>query len=100
MLTVRDRQKALIDRAGMTGPEFNTCVVRATDGINPRVHVTGGAFDPKWGDCVAIGFMHEGENVWRYSHFSPARARIIAAHLLRVAGMKEQQNGVTKIDPS
>lgn len=84
---VRDE---LIERAGMDGPTFNTCVVRATD-AGPRIHITGGAFDPKWGDCIAIGFMEEGQHMWRYAHFSPARARIIAMHLLRIAAMKERQ---------
>lgn len=92
-----ESREALIERAGMTGLDFNTCVVKATDD-GPRIHVTGAALDQKWGDCIAIGFMPEDGNLWRYSHVSPARARIIAMHLLRVAAMKEQQSGVGQID--
>lgn len=91
-----ETQDELIERAGMDGYGFNTCVVRATDS-GPRVHATGAAIDPCWGDCIAVGFMPENSNVWHYSHFSPARARIIAMHLLRLAAMKEKQQP-SKID--
>jgi len=97
-MTMRESQKALIERAGMTGPDFNTCVVRATDN-GPRIHVTGAAMVPEWGDCIAVGFMPENQSFWTYSHFSPARARILAMHLLRIADMKEQRaGGRMKID--
>lgn len=96
---MRETQKQLIERAGMTGPEFNTSVVRATD-AGPRISVSGAMLDPKWGDCVVVGFMNENESFWRYSHLSPARARILAAHLLRIAEMKEQRSGGRiRIDP-
>lgn len=84
-----ETQDELVERAGMDGYGFNTGVVYATDD-GPRIGVNG-PMDNKWGDCVAIGFMPESGNVWHYSHFSPARARIIAMHLLRIAAMKEKE---------
>lgn len=94
-----ENREALIRRAGMDGYGFNTGVVRATDS-GPRIAVNG-PLDNAWGDCVAVGFMPEGQNLWTYSHLSPARARILAMHLLRVAAMKERSHmgRIDRIEP-
>lgn len=83
-----ETQAELIERAGMDCYGFNTGVVRATDG-GPRIAVNG-HMNNRWGDCIAIGFMFEGKPEWHYSHLSPARARVLASHLLRLAAMKEK----------
>lgn len=90
-----ETQGELIKRAGMDGYAFNSGVVRATDG-GPRITVNG-PMDARWGDCIGLGFMREGGE-WTYSNLSPARARIVAMHLLRLAAMKERQNGIERID--
>lgn len=88
----------LLKRAGMDQYDFNTGVVRNTDTQNGdrRIHVIS-HFDPAFADCVGIGW-YGGENVmgqgiWHITHFSPARARLIAAHLLRHADQIEAANG-------
>lgn len=85
-----ETQAELIERAGMDGYGFNTCVVRSIDHVG-RVGVTGVAYDVKWGDCIGLSFCREGSHEWSVMHLSPARARILAMHLLRIAAMKERQ---------
>lgn len=89
----------LIARAGMTPSQYITGVVRNTDTRNGdmRVHVTS-AHGPLYGDCIGVGWFIGG-NVWQVAHFSPARARIIARHLLIRAAALERLNGSEPIDP-
>lgn len=82
----REGLKSLLKRAAMTIYSYNTGVVHPMDG-NFRIAVSS-AFDHTYGDCVAVSIHHEKNNperFWQYTHLSPARARILALHLLRHA---------------
>lgn len=89
---------AILERASMDKYECNTGVVRNTDARNGdlRVSVTS-AHDNAFGDCVCLS-TYIGDKVWTVRHFSPARARLIAHHLLRHADALEQANGTKPID--
>ena len=67
----------LLARAGLDYYLGNTGIILSTDG-NFRVGVKS-AIDNRYGDCVSIEVMFENEpGLWHCSHFSPARARLIA----------------------
>jgi hypothetical protein len=75
----------LIKRAGMSIFDYNTRVVLPADATF-RVHVTNGM--TPFGDHVQIGICNEPGDPgapWHYAHFSPARARVIAHHLIEVS---------------
>lgn len=89
----------LIERAGMDIYQNNTGVVRSTDDSFAVMVTT--AFEPSHGDCVSIGIKWPDSDpgVWKVAHFSPARARLIADHLLRHAKRLEASDpGMSKID--
>lgn len=81
MTRIRD----LITKAAMTVFEFNTRIVRPAD-KSFRINVATGALP--YGDHVQIGICAEPGfpgAPWLVANFSPARARIIAHHLVEVA---------------
>jgi hypothetical protein len=88
----------LTARAGMGQFQFNTGVIIGTDNqlrivINPAVETI-------YGDCVAVGFNNNKNHFWHYTHLSPARARLLAHHLLRHAARLEESSdpGMNQID--
>lgn len=79
---------AILERAAMNIYQFNTSVVRSTSG-EFRVMV-GASWDDNWGDCVGLRVMFESDpGKWMNASFSPARARIIAKHLVDAAARLE-----------
>lgn len=92
----------LLARAGMDEYQYNTGVVRNTNSaeLDFRIGVSPGV-DAKWRDCITITVNNPKtltDHTWTGAHFSPARARLIASHLLRVAEAIEAIEGVKKID--
>jgi hypothetical protein len=98
----RWRLGALLNRARMVTQQLNTGVVRATDPLGDhRVLVSRfGAIEEAYQDCVGIAFrdgtMAPGE--WRFGHYSPARARLIAHLILERVEELERVNGVEPVD--
>lgn len=81
----------LLSRSGMDRFKFNTRVIQSTDG-KFRVQVSN-AIENAWGDCIGIGVMMEDSPpYWYFAHFSPARARLIAYHLLEHAKLLERSD--------
>lgn len=78
---------AVLARAGMSIFGFNTGVIGSTCGAG-RVGVRANAAEP-WTDCVSLEFMHGDDGRWFPLALSPARARILAIHLLRAAEARE-----------
>jgi hypothetical protein len=89
----------LLKRARMDLYQFNTGVVRATDG-DWRIAASSSTHEPEWGDCVHVQVYKEKDKFWNSMHLSPARARILALILVEAAARKERQNGLTGIDDS
>lgn len=98
LLVYRTEQLALLQRADMDVFSLNTGVVRAT-AADGRIAV-GGSFDSDFGDCLSIRWRQDGDSQgqWRVAHYSAARARIIALHLLTRAEDIERQYGALNID--
>jgi hypothetical protein len=90
-LAFEARRDALLARAKMNIFQWNTRVVRPTD--DSFSVMIGGAYDNHWGDCVSIGVRNPKDppGEWRVSHFSPARARLIAEHLNQMAAYLEKE---------
>jgi hypothetical protein len=84
----RSEGLALARRAGMDQFAYNTRVVLPDDS-SLRVAVRSGS--SPYADHVGIGFMLEFKDnrSWFEGHFSPAKARLIAHHLLAVADLME-----------
>lgn len=89
----------LLKRADMNQYQFNTGVVVSTDStsnypnkppLDFRIAVNS-AISNDWGDCIAIGFYDPTVKGWRYGHFSPARARLIAQNLVDRAEYLEKE---------
>jgi len=94
VLRRRESFAALLKRASMSIFSFNTGVVRPMD-EGFRIGVSS-AHNPVYGDCVGVSIHQERNNpqhLWQITHISPARARILAQHLLRVADYVERQDG-------
>lgn len=75
----------LLRAAQITKWDFNTRVIRPAD-KSYRVNVRTG--DNPYGDHVQIGICAEPGfpgAPWLVAHFTPARARVIAHHLLEIA---------------
>jgi hypothetical protein len=70
----------LIERAGMDVAHFESGVVPSSDG-RARIAV-GRSSEPEHIDYVRLEIMIEGDGdrLWQRSHFSPARARVLARH--------------------
>ncbi len=88
----RETLKGLLKRAAMSIFSYNTGVVHPMDG-NFRIGV-GTALDHTYGDCVAVSVHQERNNpdrLWQFTHLSPARARVLALHLLRFADYIENR---------
>lgn len=87
----RSEGLTLARRAGMDQFAYNTRVVLPDD-ASLRVAVRPGF--STWGDHVGIGFMIEFESnrSWYEGHFSPAKARLIAHHLLVMADQMEEKS--------
>jgi hypothetical protein len=80
----------LLKRANMDSFAANTGIVRSTDN-NFRLGVKSGMHP--YGDCVSIQVMFEkNPGLWYYSHFSPARARVIANSLIAQAEYLERND--------
>lgn len=92
----RAKQETQLSNAAMTTYDLNTGITIATDHAG-RVGV-GSSSDSIWGDCVRLEYMIEGQRGWFRSHFSPARARLIAQQLLMQAEFIEKRYGVKRID--
>ncbi len=92
-----DNNEELYERAALNF--HNTGVTYSTDGVG-RIQVTS-AISSDLGDCLTIGWLVENDSRghWYMAHFSPARARIIAGHLIRHAVLLEEENGIDPIDP-
>ena len=88
---VGETLEALIARADMTMAEYFGGEVAGTDGAG--TFSVGHHHDNSWGDCVAVSVNREGERPWVVNHLSPARARIMASHLLRLAEKIEHDKG-------
>ncbi len=93
-----ETHEQLLERAAMNQYQDNTNIVYSTDKV-ARIGVSS-AWHVKWGDCVGLSWMMEGEPYWHVANFSPARARLIAQKLLRYADNLEASGnpGLTKID--
>lgn len=90
--------KPLLKRAVMTIEDFHTGVVRSTCGVG-RVGISSSARPQEWGDCCCLQMMFEGNPYWHYLHLSPARARVLAQHLLQQADRLEARDpGMNIID--
>ena len=91
------RRNELLDRAKMNVFEWNTSVVRPTTPEGFTLWVTQ-SFDPAWSDCIGIGvrWPTDPRGEWRTANFSPARARLIAEHLLRMADLIEEREPSSK----
>jgi hypothetical protein len=90
---------ALLKRAGMNEYTGTTGITRSTDSTY-RIGV-GRSLSSDWSDTVGVSFMDEQNpnQGWRYAHFSPARARVIAHHLIAAAERLEQSDpGMRCID--
>lgn len=98
VIGVQDDVPALLDRASMDEVTLDGRVVFATDGSG-RVGVLQSAGDD-WGDCVGVQFMLEGSVGWYQLALSPARARILARHLVLAAEHREESGnpGMNNID--
>jgi hypothetical protein len=89
---------ALASRARLSLSEVATRVVYTTDGQGRFAVRTSGT--PPWGDCVALEVMREGETPWWALNLSPARARLLAHHLIEAAAQREASSdpGMACID--
>lgn len=93
----KEKLKELLARGAMTKTDFGCHVVRSTD-QQGRVMVSGYT-DPDWTDCLSLSFLQEGTKEWRYLHFSPARARLIAKMITERADYLEKHDpGLNCID--
>lgn len=89
--------KKLLKRASMDIYAFNTGVVRGTDQKASLIVDSG--VDGHYGDCVGVGMRVGDSPFWTYTHVSPARARLLAMHLLRHADRLEKSDpGMECID--
>lgn len=92
----RAEQEALLERAAMNEYNLNTGVIRPTVQGEPRVMVSS-SMDRDWGDTICLSTMSENEpGMWKPSHFSPARARLIALHLITRAEELERREPSSK----
>ncbi len=96
--TLRAQQEALMVQAGMDVYSLNTGVVRAT--VDDTRIAVASSIDRDFTDCICIQWRGENDpkGTWRYGHFSPSRARILALHLIQRAEMIEQREGAFDID--
>jgi hypothetical protein len=81
--------ESLLTKAGMNRFQGVTGVVLSDDN-NFRIGISSGM--SPWGDHIMISFAAEGQPTpyrWNFSHFSPAKARVIAQHLLEYAERME-----------
>ena len=95
----RQRLYPLLKRAAMTIFQWNTLVVRSSDGTgDKRAVMVGSPFDKDWGDCIALS-IPLGNAVWQeVVILSPARARILAQHLIDCAERREKLEDCKFID--
>lgn len=84
--------KKILKRCKMDKFEYNTGVVRgtATNEGDRRIAVGSHFGNMNWGDCVSIRWFTNGGQ-WNVMHVSPARARLIAQHLLDQADRIEDE---------
>lgn len=93
----------LLKRAGMNIYQYNTRVVFPTpddEDIRILVSESNMRFDKLWGDCLSIGIMLEpGKPTIIPITLSPARARLLAHHLMEAASsIEKRQRRCTNID--
>ena len=93
------RLRPLLTRAAMDKFSFASGVVRSTD--NEKTHkdrriCISKPYDVTWGDCVALT-EYLGNSMWKeIALLSPARARILAEHLITAAERLEHDDPSSK----
>jgi hypothetical protein len=92
----KQRARKLLERAAIHVFTLNLGVIRSTDNAG-RIRIDYPT-DPRWKNCVSVETMREGDKCWQVSHFSPARARLIAYLLLQYAKYLEEDNGKPVLD--
>lgn len=106
---VKEDRAILLERAKMNVYQWNTGVVRDTPSTPPHPNMpagpdlrilVGGSLERDWGDCVGVAFFRPSDKSWSYAHFSPARARLIAAMLVEKAEALEEREDCFNIDGS
>lgn len=88
---------ALLKRGAMDKFDWNNRIIEGTDGRH-KVFI-GAAYDHVWGDCLSLSIhLDHMDGLFYPFHLSPARARLLAEHLLFYAAHLEKENGKACID--